>query len=127
MKEAVALECEKELKSEFTNKLKSGPMVKENFNKKEYIDNLIPVNAREMFKFRSKMFNVKFNYKSDPKHSNDLWKCSSCQTSIETQDHVLWCPSYSILREEKDISNDKDLTDYLKQVLIIREKLNLTK
>ena len=73
------------------------------------------------------MFYVKFNYKSDPKHSSDLWKCSSCQTSIETQDHVLWCPSYAALREGKDIKNDGDLAEYLKKVLIVRDSLNLTK
>ena len=56
-----------------------------------------------------------------------IWKCDSCQSSIETQDHVLWCLSYSTIREDKDISNDNDLANYLKQVLIIRDKLNLTK
>ena len=80
-----------------------------------------------MFKFRSKMFNVKWNYKSDPKFSSDLWKCNSCQSSIETQNHVMFCPAYSSLWEGKDINNDKNLTDYLKQVLLIRDKLNLTK
>ena len=95
--------------------------------KKDYIDNLVPSNARQMFQFRTRMFNVKFNYKSDKQYSHDLWQCSSCQSSIETQDHVLFCPSYATLREGKDIGNDKDLSDYLKKVLIIREKLNLTK
>ena len=122
-------ECEKELKEEMKskNKLKEGPMMDENFKKKEYIDNLVPSNAREMFKFRSKMFNVKFNYKSDKQYSQDLWKCNSCQSSIETQEHVLFCPSYATLREGKNINDDKDLSEYLKKVLIIREKLNLTK
>ena len=73
------------------------------------------------------MFNVKFNYKSDPRHSNKLWKCNSCQSGIESQDHVLWCPSYSSLREGKNIDNDEDLAEYLKNVLIIRDKLNLIK
>ena len=129
MKIAVIEECEKELKNDMLTlgKLKSGPMVKESFKKKEYIDNLVPANARQMFKFRSKMFNVKFNYKSDKQYSNDLWKCSSCQSCIETQEHVLYCPSYATLREGKDINDDKDLSEYLKKVLIIREKLNLTK
>jgi len=103
--DAILFECERELKSEFTDKLKSGPMITENLEKKEYLDNLIPANARQLFKFRSKMYDVKYNYKSDPKHSSQLWKCSSCQTSIETQDHVLWCPSYATLREGKDVNN----------------------
>ena len=73
------------------------------------------------------MFNAKFNYKSDPRHANDLWKCNSCQSAIESQDHVLWCPSYSSLREGKNIDDDEDLSEYLKKVLIIRDKLNLIK
>ena len=101
--------------------------MEEHFEKKDFIQNLLAENAREMFKFRSRMFNVKWNYKSDPKYSSDLWKCSSCQSAIETQNHVLFCPAYSTLREGKDVKNDKDLTDYLKQVLKIRDKLNFTK
>ena len=127
VKEAIISNCEKELKKDFKSKLKSGPMMEESFEKKEYIDNLLPENARQMFKFRSHMFNVKFIYKSDPKYSSELWKCSSCQSAIETQNHVLFCPAYSTLREGKDVNNDKDLTDYLKKVLIIRDKLSLTK
>ena len=128
VKIAVIDDCEKELKNEMMslNKLKDGPMVNEKFEKKEYIDNLVPANARQMFKFRSKMFNAKFNYKSDKQYSHELWKCSSCQSSIETQEHVLFCPAYATLREGKNIDDDKDLSDYLKKVLLIRENLNLT-
>ena len=73
------------------------------------------------------MINCKFNYKNDPVNSAMLWRCDSCQTSIDTQDHILWCPSYSELREGKDIKKDSDLIEYVKKVLKIRDKLKITK
>ena len=41
--------------------------------------------TRIKFKLRRQMFDVKWNYKSDLKCAHVLWKCDSCQTSIETQ------------------------------------------
>ena len=47
-KEAVTNDCERKLKEQIkrTKKLKDGPMIEEKFNKKEYITNLLPTNAR---------------------------------------------------------------------------------
>ena len=73
------------------------------------------------------MLDVKYNYSHDPKYQKDLWKCDSCESSIETQEHILWCPAYSELRKDKDINNDHDLITYIKNVMKVREKLNLTK
>ena len=73
------------------------------------------------------MVNVKFNYNSDLANTASLWRCKSCQTSIDTQNHIMWCPSYSELREGKNIDNDKDLIEYVRKVMIIRDRLKLTK
>ena len=62
-----------------------------------------------------------------PQNEKTLWQCDSCQTSIETQSHIMWCPAYSELRVGKDINSDDHLIEYVKKVLKIREKLNLTK
>ena len=83
--------------------------------------------ARLNFKLRSQMLDVKFNYSHDPSFKRDLWKCDSCESSIESQSHILWCPAYSDLRIGKDIDNDKDLIEYVKIVMSVRQKLNLTK
>ena len=69
----------------------------------------------------------KFNFKNDPQYRQDLWKCSSCRTNIDTQSHILWCDSYKKLREGKDLNSNKDLANYIIEVLKIREKLNVTK
>ena len=73
------------------------------------------------------MLDVKFNYSHDPQYKKDLWRCDSCESSIDTQSHILWCPAYSDLRVDKSLEKDKDLIDYIKNVMSIRQKLNLTK
>ena len=73
------------------------------------------------------MLDFKFNYKNDVKYSKELWNCDSCQSAIESQDHILWCPSYVDLREGKSMENDKDLIAYFAAVMKIRENLKLKK
>ena len=69
----------------------------------------------------TKMYDVAFNYKHQGNNSENLWKCTSCQSAIESQDHVLFCPAYAQLRQGKNLDSDRDLSDYLMKVLIIRE------
>ena len=123
--------CENDLKIKIKNmkKLKSGPMAEESesFSQKQYLSEMTVTDARVNFKLRSQMLDVKYNYSHDPKYTSDLWKCDSCQSAIETQSHILWCPSYSDLRIGKDINNDKDLINYIKSVMKARDNLNLIK
>ena len=130
-------ECESELLEMMkkSKKLSEGPIFNpinpdeevEQFRKKSYLNNLSLCKARVKFSHRAKMYNVSFNFKNQGNNANNLWQCSSCQSSIETQDHVLYCPAYSQLREGKKLESDNDLTSYLMKVLVIREKLNLVK
>ena len=83
--------------------------------------------ARLNFKYRTKMMEFKFNYKNDKINCSELWNCDSCQSAIETQDHILWCPAYTSLRVDKSLDNDEDLIKYFTQVMKIREKLKLKK
>ena len=100
----------------------------ENFHQKDYFKNLNLHEARTVFKHRAKMTQyTKWNFKNDPQYRHDLWKCSSCKTNIDTQSHILWCDSYKKLREGKDLTNDKDLANYIIQVLKTRTELNIIK
>ena len=71
------------------------------------------------------MVDLKMNYYH--KYTEDLWRCDSCCSAIETQSHVLFCPAYAELREGKNLASNIDITDYFKKVLKIREELNLLK
>ena len=41
--------------------------------------------------------------------------------------YVLVCPAYADLSEGKDIQSDKDLVSYMQSVMLIRDKLRITK
>ena len=102
-------------------------MNEENFKMKDYIRSMKMLDAQEYFKFRTKMTNVKYNYKHDKGYSLELWKCDSCLSSIETQSHIPWSPAYQELRSGKRLEEQEDLVNYIKGVMKIRDKLNIVK
>ena len=102
-------------------------MAEETYKTKDYLRGMNIRDARIKFKWRTQMINCKFNFKSDPINSAQLWRCDSCQSSIDTQDHILWCPAYVNLREGKTLESDEDLVEYFSSVMKIREKLQLKK
>ena len=121
-------ERELRLKMMSLEKLKVNELMTEEFGIKPYVKKLTVYEARNIFKMRSSMMmNVKMNYMSDAKNVASMWLCSSCQTSIDSMGHVLWCPSYQHLRADKDMKDDKDLASYLHSVILIRDKLDIDK
>ena len=102
-------------------KLEIEELEKEDFEIKPYMHNLNMHSARTKFALRTKMTKtVKLNYKNDPVNKIKLWQCDDC-SSIDSQEHILWCPSYSHLRVGKNLDEDKHLTRYFQQVLVSRE------
>ena len=91
---------------------------------RDYVCNLSLRNARTRFRIRSCMFNVKMNRKSDPKYSEDLWRCDFCK-SLDTQAHIMWCPAFVDLREGKNLKDDLDLVNYFNEVMKIREEFKV--
>ena len=49
------------------SKLKDGPMMTEKFGLRDYMKEMTVTDARVKFAIRSFMYDVKFNYKNDPK------------------------------------------------------------
>ena len=130
VKNMIKQENEKELKEQIlkSKKLEDSDLPEEEFGRKLYLEELDLTSARTKFKFRTKMSQyVKMNYSSSPEYSQDLWRCHSCRTKIDTQAHVLWCPEYSTLREGKSLESDQDLCEYLREVFRIRQKLEIIK
>ena len=64
----------------------------------------------------------KINYKN--KHKGYL-RCNSCQTLPDDNSHVLYCEVYRDLRSGKNLQCDRDLGQYLQNVLLIQTKLKL--
>ena len=93
----------------------------EKFERKPYLTELNMQSARTKFALRTKMTKtVKLNFKNDPVNKKTLWKCNDC-SSIDSQEHILWCPAYGHLRMNKDLQDDKHLTRYFQQVLQLRD------
>ena len=94
----------------------------ENFELKEYFKSLNLPDARLKFALRSKMAkSVQMNYKGEPKFIKNGWKCQDCNIP-DTQDHILRCPCYQQLRVGKNLNCDKDLVEYFRRVIQIRDK-----
>ena len=93
----------------------------EKFRTQPYLTNLNLEEARTKFKLRSKMLEVKDNYKGI--YKTTTLNCDSCLSSYETQDHILFCPAYIELRKDKDINSDKDLVNYVRQVMKLKDDL----
>ena len=94
--------------------LKEGP-----YKRQDYFKELKVEDIRTKFRYRTKMIDVKFNFRNKNNYSKVLWLFDSCETSIESQSHVLWCPAYRNTRENKDLNSDSDLVQYIKKVLDI--------
>ena len=59
--------------------------------------------------------NVKMNYKGDPAFEKSLWKCQKCLNQ-DSERHLLWCSGYADLRQGLDLSEDRDLCQYLQKI-----------
>ena len=94
----------------------------ENCDQKEYLTTLNLPDARLKFALRAKMTKcVQMNYKGEPKYIKNGWKCQDCDVP-DTQDHIIRCPCYKELRVGKNLSSDKDLVEYFRRVIQIRDK-----
>ena len=124
VKKSIREHCASELRQEIKEKYRKLENIEtetENFEAKSYLTELNLVQARTKFKLRSRMLELRNNYKGEYRKANLL--CEGCKVSIETQDHVLFCPFYSDLRQDIDLSCDKDLVNYYREVMNIRGKL----
>ena len=71
------------------------------------------------------MYESKQNFKHKAEYIAEKFLCDSCEKEVDHNTHVLFCDSYSTLRENKDINCDSDLAEYLLKVMEIRTKLRL--
>ena len=73
---------------------------------------------------------VRMNFPSDAEFANQLWTCSGCYSGKtggevvgcrDTQAHIMVCPGYAELRQDKNLEDDRDLVNYF--ALIIKKRL----
>ena len=109
-------------------KIKYDDFKDEEFRVQPYLQKLNIPQARIMFKLKSLMTpTVRMNFSSDPKHAANMWTCIGCSSDgdpygfRDTQKHIICCPGYAVLRQDKDLNNDKDLVTYFQQVIKHRQ------
>ena len=107
-----------------SKKLPVDQLKTEPFSMKSYLSELNMEDARLRFKINSGMTpTVKMNFQSDPEYTRDMWRCSGCLAegnpmgNRDTQLHVMVCPGYEEYRQDKNLSKDKDIVEYFKQVI----------
>ena len=96
----------------------------EEFGQKEYMSKMNMHDARLYFRIRTRSIKCKMNQPSDRHNKETLWKCTACG-NIDSQKHIMWCPAFKEIREGRSLESDNDLVNYFRQVLIIRDKLDL--
>ena len=115
-----AFEAKSKLEIQKLSKLENIDTNEETFSTKPYLRELSLSQARTKFKLRSRMLEVKNNFQGGRDKTKLL--CAACETCVETQDHILFCPSYNNLRVVMNINNDMDLVNYVREVMNRREK-----
>ena len=99
----------------------------ESYGEKSYISDMKMQDARMNFSLRSRMYDCKMNFLNNPVFKAEMWRCDSCQSCVDSQSHILYCPAYHQLREGRSLSSDQDIVSYFKEVLAIRSKLDLNR
>ena len=102
-------------------------MKREAYEEKTYLKEMPMYNARINFSLRARTFPCKMNTMNNPKFKADMWRCDSCESCIDSQSHILYCPAYKELREGRTLSSDDDIVSYFRDVLAIRIKLDLNR
>ena len=127
VKKACRTYNDKDLKHQIAQYKKMSALRDEESKGNGYFFNQTLYNARTIFRFRTELFEAKLNFKQKPEYKRENYLCDSCESAIDSNSHVLYCPSYSDLRQDKNMNNDSDLANYLQKVLEIRTKLRLNR
>ena len=111
-------------------KLDYSQLREENFEPKTYLRKLNIHDARIKYRTRVNLVpGLKYHYKNDKKFRESLWSCPLCEKfgdeySLDNFSHSLTCSFLSDLREQKDLTEDKQLCEYMRNVIRRREDIS---
>ena len=120
VKQAARDKHEEDLKEEVASKTKLEGIKDEDLNRKEYFMQKSLEDTRLLFRIRTRMVDLKANFKNKPAYRNDGWTCEGCKKEVESNGHVMSCQAYEHVRQGKDLGSDKGLVEFFKEVLKIR-------
>ena len=122
VRKAVLESHEEELRAEVGSKTKLEGIKDEDMKRKDYFKQKSLEDTRMLFRIRTRLIDLKANFKNKPAFSNDGWVGDGCKKEVETSGHVMSCQAYELVRQGKDLSCDKDLVQFFKEVMKIRMK-----
>ena len=111
-------------------KLDYTQLKEEDFEPKTYMRQLNIHDARIKYRTRVNLVpGLKYHYKNDKKFRDSLWSCPLCEKfgdeySLDNFSHSLTCSFPSDLREKKDLTEDKQLCEYIRNVIRRREEIS---
>ena len=120
VKKAVREVHERELKESVESKTKLEEIKNQGVKVKEYFSGRNIVDTRMMFRIRTRMIELKANFKNNQKFKKEGWKCEGCGKEVETNGHVMNCIAYEHVRDGKDLTSDEDLVQFFKEVMKMR-------
>ena len=82
-------------------------------------------NVKQLFRFKVELTESKMNFKQ--KYKEEQLLCDSCESTIDENTHILHCPAYTMLRENRQLNNDTHLAEYIREVMEIRMNLRLNR
>ena len=127
VKEACTAANKIAIEHELSKYKKCSAMRNECMKGNSYFSNESIQNSRAIFRFRAELFEAKLNFKNKQIYKQEQYLCDSCESAVDENSHVLFCPSYRELRDGKNLQCDRDLATYLQKVLSIRTKLRLSR
>ena len=122
VKRRIKITYRKELINQSLNlsKMDKSQMEKEDFGLKHYVKTLNVPDARLRFAIRTYMTRtVKMNFKGVRSYADSNWRCDICNLP-DTQEHLISCKGYKSCRVGKDLTRDKDLVDFFRNVISLR-------
>ena len=125
VKKACKLQNELNLKSQISGYKKMSALRDELTKGNAYFYRETLQNVRNLFRFRVDLIESKMNFKK--KYQNEQMLCDSCESSIDVNSHILHCPAYTLLRQNRQTNNDTHLAEYIKEVMEIRINLRLNR
>ena len=114
---------ETSLRSAMEGKTKLQDLVTENCDLKDYFSEKSLSRAREMFRIRTHMNDLKGNFKHDVKNVAGGIACVACGAEDEVNSHVMTCHKYQDLRLGRDLDNNADLVNFFRDVMARRESI----
>ena len=124
LKESCLERDEKEMREKMASMSKCEAIRRDEFKIQDYMKSNSLGDIREIFRIKTRMNHLQGNFSRDPKYRGEAGMvCVGCGSIKETNSHVTECDVYADLLVGKDLSDDRDLVKFFRDVMKRRENI----